>query len=113
MKLALAAATTAAVLPVAFRKARRVVFLFSLILIEVVILLSLLEAAPLDPASSASSPRDFAPRGPTLSGPDRDAICRLAVASPGWLHCDAGSWHQLKVHANRSNSKFLIVCSRL
>ena len=54
MKLALGAATTAAVLPVAFKKARRVVFLFSLMLIEVVILLSLLRSVSPDAASSAS-----------------------------------------------------------
>src|SRR6185503_659384 len=109
MKLALAAATTAAVLPVAFKKARRVVFLLVLMLIEVVIPLSLLRSVSLGAALPASRwPRDDAPRRPTPSSPRSGAICRLAVASPGWLQCDAGRRQKLKVHANRRHSKFVM-----
>jgi hypothetical protein len=75
-------------------------------LIEVVILLSL--PHPRLAAAKRASRRDD-----RLRATPKGLACRLVVASPGWVHCDAGPWHQLKVHANRDHSRFLIISSQL
>jgi hypothetical protein len=84
MKLALAAATTAAVLPVAFKKARRVVFLFSLMLIEVVILLSLLRSVSPDAASSASLAKKTPHRADRLRAPIGTPSVGSPLRRPAW-----------------------------
>src|SRR5262245_15626249 len=99
MKLALAAATTAAVLPVALRKARRVVFRFPLMLIKAIIPLSLLRSA---------SREDRLPAVPIRT----PLVGSRYVAR---LDCSAMpvGGTELKVHANRGNSKFLSSSSLL
>jgi len=100
------------VLLVAFKKARRVVFVFSLMLIEVVILLSLPRSVSLDAgfvriAGQRTPHREDRLRAAPIGTPSVGSPRR-----PAWLQAILVA-EELKVHANRRHSKFVMWFNRL